>query len=204
MTSIDDGIKDRNQVTTILIGTDGKCPNCEPLANCTTVRGSLVVRQRFGRPQGGSDPYFPFLTEITGYLIIFYLQSKIDLFSFFPNLAVIRGQTLFSNYAFVVHNSKLETIDLRALTVIKRGGIRIQKNNNLCYAKTVRWKSILLEKALDQNNYGIVFSKNNENCYDKCFKGQCSAPPGHGLSGSQYCWGPGRPQDYECQYRKIL
>lgn len=63
----------------------------------------------------------------------------------FPNLTVIRGNVLFNNYALVIYEmDDLEEIGLHNLQVIERGGVRIEKNPNLCFSETVDWNSILV------------------------------------------------------------
>lgn len=44
---------------------------------------------------------FPELTEITDYLLLYRVNGLRSLGKIFPNLAVIRGNTLFENYALV-------------------------------------------------------------------------------------------------------
>lgn len=45
---------------------------------------------------------FPELREITHYLLLYRVNGLRSVGKLFPNLAVIRGETLFLNYAFVV------------------------------------------------------------------------------------------------------
>jgi insulin receptor len=45
---------------------------------------------------------FPELREITGYLLLYRVQGLRSLARLFPNLTVIRGHTLFYNYALVI------------------------------------------------------------------------------------------------------
>lgn len=55
------------------------------------------------------------------------------------------------NYALVVYqNDDLEDIGLTKLSVIKNGGIRINENRRLCYARYIRWDVILRGKIRDQ------------------------------------------------------
>lgn len=46
---------------------------------------------------------FPELREITGYLLLYRVHGLRSLGKLFPNLNVIRGNTLFLNYALVVY-----------------------------------------------------------------------------------------------------
>lgn len=45
---------------------------------------------------------FPELREITHYLLMYRINGVRSIGKLFPNLAVIRGETLFLNYALVV------------------------------------------------------------------------------------------------------
>ena len=61
----------------------------------------------------------------------------------FPNLAVIRGHSLFINYALVAFEMMhLQEIGLRSLTDILRGSVRFEKNPALCYVDTIDWDVI--------------------------------------------------------------
>ena len=61
----------------------------------------------------------------------------------FPNLTVIRGHSLFINYALVAFEMMhLQEIGLHSLTDIMRGSVRFEKNPALCYADTVDWDII--------------------------------------------------------------
>lgn len=61
----------------------------------------------------------------------------------FPNLTVIRGHTLFINYALVAFEMMhLQEIGLHSLTNILRGSVRFEKNPTLCYVDTVDWDII--------------------------------------------------------------
>lgn len=175
----------------------GICQGCAQLQNCTTFHGSIQIQN------SGPHMHFPKLTEITGFLLVTILRNTVDLKEVFPNLAVIRGGKLFLDYSLVIYmNEGLRRINLPSLTVILSGGIRIEKNMNLCYAKTIRWKSIMRMDVEDSS--ALVISENNNDCYDLCYKAKCFAPAGHGASGKQYCWGAGAPQDsYSCQSCKF-
>ena len=186
----------------------GKCSansNCDHLMNCTTLHGSIVVRATFDRnAKPLYDASFPALREITGYLIIIYLRDLHSLSNIFPNLAVIRGEKQVVHYSLVIYNTLLEKVILPSLTVIKSGGVRIDHNDQMCYVDTIRWRSIVLERALTEENFGIAFYKNNENCYNKCLIGHCYAPSGHHSARQQHCFGPGNTDNAECQKCKWI
>ena len=172
------------------------CQGCEELENCTTFEGSIqipIVRQ--AGPEVMSQLRFPKLTEITGYLLVSLVYGERSLKEIFPNLAVIRGKELFLDYSLVIYeNDGLQEINLPSLTTILDGGVRIEKNINLCYVKTIRWASIM------NSNNSLALGTNNNDCYDTCFGGKCKPPAGHGRSTRQYCWAPGKDaQNADCQ-----
>ena len=176
--------------------TGGKCQGCKELDNCTTFEGSIqiqIVRQ--ASPEVMSQLRFPKLTEITGYLLVSFVYGERSLKEIFPNLAVIRGKELFLDYSLVIYqNDGLQEINLPSLTTVLDGGVRIEKNINLCYVKTIRWESIM------NSNNSLALGTNNNDCYDTCFGGKCKPPAGHGRSTRQYCWAPGKDaQNADCQ-----
>ncbi|XP_029158533.1 insulin-like peptide receptor [Nylanderia fulva] len=86
---------------------------------------------------------FPDLVEITGYLILYRVSGLRSVGRLFPNLAVIRGHSLFINYALVAFEmNNLQEIDLHSLTNIQRGSVRFEKNPTLCYVDTIDWDII--------------------------------------------------------------
>lgn len=115
------------------------------LTNCTVIEGSLqiVLIENAAKSQFESIS-FPHLREITGYLLIYRVYALRTLSHMFPNLAVIRGQTLFHNYAIVVfENPDLEDLGLRNLKRVVRGAVRIEHNAHLCYIDTIDWSRIM-------------------------------------------------------------
>ena len=188
----------------ILKGYVGKCKGCAEIKNCTTFDGSIQIQGfHISNSKMKDELSFPKLTEITGHLLISLLYNVEDLKTIFPNLAVIRGGHLFLDYALVIYqNDGLKQINLPSLTTILSGGIRIEKNINLCYAKTIRWKSVM--KTNSEDRWTSVTASNNNDCYDLCYKDKCLPPAGHGASGKQYCWGAGKPNDYSCQKCKYI
>lgn len=189
--------------------TRNKCEGCEYLKDCTTYEGSIqiqIVRQAI--EQVMNQLRFPKLTEITGHLLVSLVYGQRSLKHIFPNLAVIRGREVFLDYSLVIYeNDGLQEINLPSLTTILNGGVRIEKNINLCYVKTIRWKSILRSDAKDE--YSLVLSSNNNDCYDACFQApgsvkgkECTPPAGHGSLTNQHCWAPGTSANPDCQSRK--
>ncbi|XP_063980749.1 insulin-like receptor isoform X1 [Diachasmimorpha longicaudata] len=90
---------------------------------------------------------FPELVEITGYLVLYRVNGLKSIGRLFPNLALIRGNSLFIEYALVAFEMMhLQEIGLHSLTDILRGGVRFEKNPALCYADTIDWNLILKDK----------------------------------------------------------
>ncbi|XP_048513218.1 insulin-like receptor [Athalia rosae] len=86
---------------------------------------------------------FPDLVEITGYLLLYRVNGLRSVGHLFPNLTVIRGHSLFINYALVAFEMvHLQEIGLHSLTNIVRGTVRFEKNPALCYVDTIDWDLI--------------------------------------------------------------
>ncbi|XP_075217094.1 insulin-like receptor [Lycorma delicatula] len=86
---------------------------------------------------------FPELREITGYLLLYRVNGLRSLSHIFPNLAVIRGNTLFFNYALVIFEMlHLQELGLKSLTDILRGAVYLNKNPSLCFVDTIDWNKI--------------------------------------------------------------
>ena len=136
------------------------------LDNCTVIEGSLeivLIRSNIDF----TTLSFPFLREITDYLLLYHVKGLKSLGQLFPNLSVIRGQTLLSNYALVVYEVEdLEDVGLHSLTHILRGAVRIEKNSNLCYLKSINWEMIM--KDFKVSNNIIIDNKDDEECFDVC------------------------------------
>ncbi|EEB18223.1 Insulin receptor precursor, putative [Pediculus humanus corporis] len=117
---------------------------------------------------------FPELREVTGYVIFWRVQGLRSFGTLFPNLSVIRGKTLFHNYALVIYESKaLQEIGLYSLTHILRGSVRFDENSNLCFVDTIDWDWIAPQGAKEHfigDNRPIEeclkcpISVNNEKC----------------------------------------
>lgn len=181
-----------------------RCDGCKELENCTTYEGSVRIQiVRRANDIVMEQLRFPMLTEITGHLLVSLVYGKRSLKDIFPKLAVIRGRELFLGYSLVIYeNDGLEEVNLPSLTTILDGGVRIEKNINLCYVNTIRWKSIT--RNVTENEYSLVLNSNNNDCYDVCFQAtseqkKCTPPSGHGSLTNQHCWSPGNQQNHDCQ-----
>lgn len=86
---------------------------------------------------------FPELVEITGYLMVYRISGIKSLDALFPNLAVIRGNILFKDYSLIIYEMMdLAEIGLTKLQTIERGNVRIEKNDQLCFADRIDWTLI--------------------------------------------------------------
>lgn len=75
----------------------------EKLNGCTVIVGSLsILLMEKSRPEDFERYSFPDLTEINGYFMVYRVFGLRTLSNLFPNLSVIRGQTLFQDFAFVL------------------------------------------------------------------------------------------------------
>lgn len=73
------------------------------LSGCRVVEGFVqIVLIDHATENSFANLSFPELREITHYLLLYRVNSLRSLGKLFPNLAVIRGETLFLNYALVV------------------------------------------------------------------------------------------------------
>ncbi|XP_017878213.1 insulin-like receptor [Ceratina calcarata] len=86
---------------------------------------------------------FPELKEITGHLLFYRVTGLRNIGRLFPNLTVIRGQSLLLNYALVAFEMMdLQEIGLHNLISITRGAVRFEKNPVLCFVSTIDWDLI--------------------------------------------------------------
>ncbi|KAG5668610.1 hypothetical protein PVAND_016546 [Polypedilum vanderplanki] len=177
--------------TPLTLPNDGICKTIDvrfdlekihSLAGCRVVEGSvtiLVLDEITSKEV--ENITFPELVEVTGYVLLYRISGFTSLNQLFPNLAVIRGRDLFKDYSFVVYEMiQLEDIGLRNLMAIERGNVRIEKNELLCFSKSINWKNIILQ------NFDPYIEKNKlpahcPNCpNDKCSKS---------IDGKNtYCW----------------
>ncbi|XP_023669780.2 insulin-like growth factor 1b receptor [Paramormyrops kingsleyae] len=140
------------------------------LENCTVVEGYLQILLIGDKGSNANQDVFrslsfPKLTMVTDYLLLFRVSGLDSLSTLFPNLAVIRGRTLFYNYALVIFEmTSLKDIGLYNLRNITRGAIRIEKNPELCYLDSVDW-SLIMDS--DSNNF-IAGNKQSKECADVC------------------------------------
>ncbi|XP_035252278.1 insulin-like growth factor 1a receptor isoform X2 [Anguilla anguilla] len=140
------------------------------LENCTVVEGYLQILLIGDKTSNLNQEVFrtlsfPKLTMVTDYLLLFRVSGLDSLSTLFPSLSVIRGRTLFYNYALVIFEmTSLKDIGLHSLRNITRGAIRIEKNPELCYLDSVDWSRIMDSES---NNF-IAGNKQSKECGDLC------------------------------------
>ncbi|KZC13496.1 Insulin receptor, partial [Dufourea novaeangliae] len=115
------------------------------MKGCRVIEGFLqVVLIENNSEADFQNIQFPELREITGYLLLYRVNGLKSLGNLFPNLEVIRGNILLTDYAFMVYEvQNLQEIGLRKLTEISRGSVRIEKNPSLCYTNNLNWDLIV-------------------------------------------------------------
>lgn len=91
--------------------------------------------------------YLPFLLSyfysVSVLCMCYRVKGLRSIGRLFPNLTVIRGHSLFINYALVAFEMmNLQEIGLHSLTTIVRGSVRFEKNPALCYVDTIDWDLI--------------------------------------------------------------
>lgn len=77
----------------------------EKLRGCNIITGDLFIVLLENVTAEEFDSYtFPELEEINGYLLMYKVAGLRTLGKLFPNLSVIKGHTLFMDYAFTIYN----------------------------------------------------------------------------------------------------
>ncbi|XP_064650829.1 insulin-like peptide receptor isoform X2 [Lineus longissimus] len=151
-----------------------KVVNFAELENCTVIEGYLKILliDRAG-PEEYDGLTFPKLVEITGYLLLYRVFGLKTLRGIFPNLAVIRGQELFFDYALVAFEMpNLEELGLVRLTTIQRGAVRLEKNSNLCYIDTIDWGLIVSHETSSEDHF-FAENRNADECVNVCPRDRC-------------------------------
>ncbi|KAH1019480.1 hypothetical protein HUJ04_009292 [Dendroctonus ponderosae] len=90
--------------------------NLNKLRNCTEISGDLyIVLLLNTESESDYDDYvFPELQKISGHLLLFQLKHFTSLGKMFPNLRLIRGLTLFRNYALVIYDlARIQEVRIR-------------------------------------------------------------------------------------------
>ncbi|XP_031636037.1 insulin-like receptor isoform X2 [Contarinia nasturtii] len=121
--------------------------NFNQLKNCRVIEGFLMITLIDKYNETDYEGLtFPELTEITEFLLLYRVNGLTSLSQLFPNLRIIRGNTLLHDSAFIIFEMMhLQEIGLKSLVKISRGNVRIAKNPVLCFVETVDWSLITLE-----------------------------------------------------------
>ncbi|XP_054706404.1 insulin-like peptide receptor [Uloborus diversus] len=176
------------------------------LENCSVIEGSLqILLIDKAEHKDFENLTFPKLQEITGYLLLYRIQGLQSLSKLFPNLAVIRGDVLFHNYALVIYELRaIQDVGLVSLTTILRGSVRIEKNPHLCYVDTINWDYIA--KA-GRGGHFIKDNKPYEECPNTCPVAECPTVINPRLQRQQkLCWNSHTCQkvcNIDCEYRNL-
>lgn len=74
------------------------------MKDCRVIEGFLQIVLIENNSERDFQPIsFPLLREITGYLLLYRVNGLKTLSNLFPNLEVIRGNILLTDYAFMVY-----------------------------------------------------------------------------------------------------
>lgn len=140
--------------------------NLERLKGCVVVEGFVHILLIDKYNETSFENYtFPLLTEITEYLLLFRVNGLRTLQKLFPNLTVIRGKKLVTDYAIVIYElMHIEEVGLSSLMYIERGGVRIEKNPKLCFVRTIDWDAI----AVQANTENIITDNQKEDVCPIC------------------------------------
>lgn len=128
--------------------------NFEVLRGCTVVEGYVQINLIDNSTgQDFANLSFPELKEITEYLSFYHVSGLKSIGSLFPNLAIIRGNNLISDYTFSVFSMfNLQVIGLHKLTHIMKGTVMILRNPGLCFVHTVNWTAIATKGSVHIND----------------------------------------------------
>ncbi|KAG5667137.1 hypothetical protein PVAND_015134 [Polypedilum vanderplanki] len=177
--------------TPLTLPNDGICKSIDvrfyfvkihSLTGCRVVEGSITILMMDEiTPKDVANITFPELVEVTGFIMLYRVGGFTSLNQLFPNLSVIRGRDLFKDYSLVIYEMiHLEEIGLKNLMAIERGNVRIEKNELMCFSKTINWKNIIIqyEDPYIEKNRLPAHCPNCQN--DKCPKS---------IDGKNtYCW----------------
>ena len=158
--------------------------NLRKLENCTVIEGHLrIALIEQGRKESYAKYRFPLLREVTDYVLFYRVYGLTSLRDMFPNLAVIRGRQLFTDFALVVFEMiDLEDLGLISLQNISRGGVRLAKNKKLCFIDTVDWTKI----GVKPEEQDFKHNREESQCVNLC-PTSCHKTTVDGVS-SERCW----------------
>ncbi|KAL7644462.1 UNVERIFIED_CONTAM: hypothetical protein RMT77_005294 [Armadillidium vulgare] len=163
---------------------DGVCPSFlisevsrfQRLSECQVIEGYLQIGY-IPKSEDLRDLTFPLLKEIKDFLLISDVEAHLNLTHMFPNLAVIRGEDILSQYAVIIFRTpNLVQSRLPSLKVIVRGFVYIVTQN--CSDSSEYYQVIQSGYNIDNNK---IMSNRSENCR-QCARGIVPKSGPYGLS----------------------
>ena len=179
--------------------------NFEKLENCSVIEGSLQIVLIEAEPKEFEPLHYPDLVEIQDYFLVAMVKGLRSLRNIFPNLAIIRGNTLFpddfhTRYALIAYkNMDLKELGLINLKSISKGVVRMQDNPELCHVETVDWGEMTVGDPSGTNL--ALRNRNLIECNDMC-PTVCNKTMVNRKLKSR-CWTSTDCQTFFCKY-KIL
>lgn len=187
--------------------------NIDQLINCTVIEGSITILDESfkgyseivsaqnsnntikHKPMHPSQlEVFKTLREITGYLNIRAKHPDFKDLSYFTNLMTIGGrQTTDMFHALSITRSSLISLNLRSLRRVRSGKITIEENPDLCFADTIDWRQIDINRPEE-----VAIRNNAESSKCRQIGLQC-----HEQCARDGCWGPGPDECLSCNNYKL-
>ncbi|CAH8541677.1 unnamed protein product [Schistosoma haematobium] len=154
------------------------------LINCTSIQGTLTIRNLDDSCCLNSHCNLSDVVEITGSLIIENGNCSGDLSKFLPNLSIIRNQIIssadlnehnqISSYSLIIRHTKLKRIGLWKLKTLNSNGVALIDNPMMCFVDTVNWNALTTNlnsvstKSYRSAREQIVRFNLGEFCPDQC------------------------------------
>ncbi|VDP72790.1 unnamed protein product, partial [Schistosoma mattheei] len=154
------------------------------LINCTSIQGTLTIRNLDDSCCLNSHCNLSNVVEITGSLIIENGNCSGDLSKFLPNLSIIRNQIIssadlnehnqISSYSLIIRHTKLKRIGLWKLKTLNSNGVALIDNPMMCFVDTVNWNALTTNlnsvstKPYRSAREQIVRFNLGEFCPDQC------------------------------------
>ncbi|NXE44406.1 ERBB2 kinase, partial [Ptilorrhoa leucosticta] len=159
---------------------------------CQVVQGNLELTYL---PADADTAFLKDIKEVQGYVLIAENQvSGLEL----QSLRIIRGTQLFQDrYALAVMGNAgsagapgLRQLGMRHLTEILKGGVRIERNPELCFQETILWSDIF-HRHNEFRVWGFPAP-----LAPPAHASPCAGPDCRALCAEGHCWGEGKQ---DCQ-----
>ncbi|KAK0422026.1 hypothetical protein QR680_007320 [Steinernema hermaphroditum] len=171
----------------MMYGQNGTFSKTQEITRCTVIEGDFGISLITGTNYT-DDMFltFPYLREITGYLLVFQVNGLRSLGRMFPNLRIIGGQSMLMHYSLIIYqNYDLEDVGLTKLSVIKNGGVRITQNTKLCETRYIDWRLLTVGPVND-------IRTEEEQAMGRCTQERVCDPKGQqncsNVGGFTSCW----------------